>query len=161
MAGGAVARSGSVAVVLSGLVVGSMAATFALSIAAMIYAGPLASHLEQGIALTLLGAIIMGLIGAFIFSYRGTIVQPQDVTAILLALAAAGIATQHGLSSQAAFSTVVALIVMASFVTGGIAFVMGFFRLGYLVRYVPFPVVSGFLAASAWFSHRHRTGSSS
>ena len=72
----------------SAVLVGSMTAIFALSFAAIVYSGPLVPLLSQGIALTLTGAIVMALVAPLLLSYRGTLVQPQDVTAILLALGA-------------------------------------------------------------------------
>lgn len=129
-------------------IVGSMAVTFALSFAAIIYTGPLAPFLSQGIGLTLIGAMIMALIGPMTLSYRGTLVQPQDVSTILLSLCAASIAALPGLTAGSAFSTVVALVGVTSIATGVAAYAMGQLKLGNLVRFVPFPVVSGFLAAS-------------
>lgn len=129
-------------------IVGSMAVTFALSFAAVIYTGPLAPFLSQGIGLTLFGAMIMALIGPMTLSYRGTLIQPQDISTVLLALCAASIAALPGLSAGAAFSTTVALVGVTSIATGVAAYAMGQLKLGYLVRFVPFPVVSGFLAAS-------------
>jgi sulfate permease, SulP family len=129
-------------------VVGVMAVTFALSLAAMIYTGPLAPFLSQGIGLTLVGAAVMALIGPLTLSYRGTLIQPQDVSTILLSISAGAIATLPAISTQAAFSTVVALAGVTSIATGVTAYAMGVLKLGYLVRFVPFPVVSGFLAAS-------------
>ncbi len=125
-----------------------MAVTFALSLAAMIYTGPLAPFLSQGIGLTLIGAAIMAVVGPLTLSYRGTLIQPQDVSTILLSLAAGAIAAQPAISAEAAFSTVVALVGVTAISTGLAAYAMGVLKLGYLVRFVPFPVVSGFLAAS-------------
>lgn len=129
-------------------IIGAMAVTFSLSFAAIVYTGPLAPFLSQGIGLTLIGAIIMALVGPMTLSYRGTLMQPQDVSAILLALCAASIAGLPLISADAAFSTVVVLIGVTSVTTGVAAYAMGSLKLGYLVRFVPFPVVSGFLAAS-------------
>lgn len=126
-------------------IVGAIAVIFALSLAAMIYAGPLAPFLSKGIGLTLIGAAVMAVVGPFTLSYRGTLIQPQDVSTILLSIA---IATLPAISAQAAFSTVVALAGATSMATGVTAYAMGLLKLGYLVRFVPFPVVSGFLAAS-------------
>jgi SulP family sulfate permease len=137
-----------VQVASAAIVLGSMTVTFALSLAAIIYAGPLAPFLSHGIALTLIGAVVMGVVGPLALTYRGSLIQPQDVTAILLALAAAAIAGQPGLAPESAFSTVVVLIGLTSIATGIAAYAMGAFKLGYLVRFVPFPVISGFLAAS-------------
>ncbi len=125
-----------------------MAVTFALSLAAMIYSGPMAPFLSQGIGLTLIGAAVMAVMGPLTLSYRGTLIQPQDVSTILLSISAGAIATLPSITAQAAFSTVVALVGVTSIAIGIAAYVMGVLKLGYLVRFVPFPVVSGFLAAS-------------
>ncbi|MGL4309240.1 MAG: SulP family inorganic anion transporter [Paracoccaceae bacterium] len=130
------------------VVMGSMAVTFALSFAAILYAGPLAPFLSQGIGLVLIGTIVMALIGPLTMSYRGTLIQPQDVSTIFLSLSAASIAATPGISGASAFSTVVVLVGVASIATGLAAYGMGRMKLGYLVRFIPFPVISGFLAAS-------------
>ena len=140
--------SGLFKAIFAAVIVGTMAATFALSLATMIYAGTLAPFLSQGIGLTLIGAAVMALVGPLTLSYRGTLIQPQDVSTILLSISAGAIASQPAISAQAAFSTVVALAGVTSIATGITAYVMGVLKLGYLVRFVPFPVVSGFLAAS-------------
>ncbi len=125
-----------------------MGVTFGLSFAAIIYTGPLAPYLSQGIGLILIGSTIMALIGPMALTYRGSLVQPQDICAIPFSLCAATIAAMPGLGPQAAFATVVVLVGGTCILTGIAAYAMGYFRLGYLVRFVPLPVISGFLAAS-------------
>ena len=134
--------------VFAAAILGAMAVTFALSLAAMIYTGPLTPFLSHGIGLTLIGAAIMAVVGPLTLTYRGTLIQPQDVSTILLSMSAGAIAAQPAISAEAAFSTVVALVGITSIATGLAASAMGVMKLGYLVRFVPFPVVSGFLAAS-------------
>jgi len=106
-----------------------MAVTFALSLAAIIYAGPLAPYLSQGIGLTLIGAIVMALIGPATLSYRGTLIQPQDVSTILLSLSAVSIATLPAISAGAAVSTVVVLVGITSIDAGVTAYAMGRLKL--------------------------------
>lgn len=132
----------------AGIVIGSISVVFGLSFAAIIYDGSLAPYLGQGIGLTLIGAVIMGVIGALTLTYRGTICQPQDVTAILLAVTAATLVDTSQLTPDAAFATVVVLVALSTIATGVIAYLTGRLRLGYVVRYVPLPVISGFLAAT-------------
>ncbi len=81
-------------------------------------------------------------------TYRGARVGPQDVSTILLSLFAVAIATLPTISAAATFSTVAVLVRVTSIATGATAYAMGRLKLGYLVRFVPLPVVSGFLAAS-------------
>jgi sulfate permease, SulP family len=111
-------RYGTVKAFLTATIIGSMAVTFALSFASIIYAGPLAPFLGQGIGLTLVGAMIMAVIGPLMLSYRGTLIQPQDVSTILLSLSASSIAALPAMSAGAAFSTVVALVGITSISTG-------------------------------------------
>jgi len=138
-----VIRAGS-----SAVLVGSMTAIFALSFAAIVYSGPLVPFLSQGIALTLVGAIVMALVAPLLLSYRGTLVQPQDVTAILLALGAASIAARPGVPVESAFATTVVFVGATTIVAGAVVYATGVLKLGNLARFIPFPVVAGFLAAS-------------
>lgn len=136
---------------MGAVLVAATSIVFAISFAAIVYSGPLETHLDQGIGLTLLGAALMAAVGPFLSSYRGTICQPQDVTALLLSIAAASIAAGWtGAGGDALFATVASLTMMASVLTGLAAWLMGRFRLGFVARFVPYPVLGGFLAATGY-----------
>lgn len=128
-----------------------VAAAFAISFASILYAGDLAVFLDRGIGLTLIGAVLIGIVGAFTLSYKGAILGPQDVPAILLASAAAGIATLPNLTPETVFATVACMIAVTSLITGGLALTLGQFRLAGIARYFPFPVLAGFLATTGLF----------
>jgi sulfate permease, SulP family len=130
------------------VVIGAMSAVFVTSFATIIFAGKLAPFLNQGIAFALMGATLMAAIAAVTMSSRGTIVQPQDVTAILLANASAALAAKSGLTTQSTFATVVVVIGLSAIVTGVVTYVIGHMRLSFIVRFVPLQVTAGFLAAS-------------
>lgn len=136
---------------LTGLIIGLTAIVFSVSFAAIIYKGDLAPFLSRGIGLTLIGAAIMAAVGAFVMSYRGTIVQPQDVTALILALSAATIAADwQGASPDALFATVATLVATATAVAGMVSYIIGRARFGFIARFVPYPVLGGFLAATGY-----------
>ena len=59
----------------SGLIIGLTAIVFSISFTAIIYTGDLAPFLSRGIGLTLAGAAVMAVVGAFTLSYRGIIVS--------------------------------------------------------------------------------------
>jgi SulP family sulfate permease len=131
------------------LVLSVLAVSFLISFAAFIYAGPLEPHLSKGIGLSLLGGIALPLIVAMTASYRGLVGHAQDVPAILLAGAATGIAT--GLAAappDRVFATVATLVGFSTVVTGLVLFASGHFRLGSVARFIPYPVIGGFLAAT-------------
>lgn len=128
--------------------IGLVSAVFAISFAAIIYAGPLNQFLDRGIGLTLMGCAAVALVGAFTLSYRGSILAAQDVPAILLAGAAASFVAQGQLAGEALFATVAGLVVVASLFTGLASYAVGRLGLTFVARYVPYPVLAGFLAAT-------------
>ena len=133
------------------LVIPAMAVAFAISFAAIVFKGPLEPFLGQGISLTLIAAAMMSIVSSLLFSFKGTICGPQDVTSILLGGAALAIAGTMPLAAPAdLLGTIVVLIGVASIGAGTAALVFGRLRLGYLARFMPYPVIGGFLAATGY-----------
>ena len=125
-----------------------VSAVFAISFAAIIYKGNWPPFLDRGIGLTLLGSCVIAAMGAFTLSYRGSILAPQDVPAILLSAAAATLIAAGELSGEVLFATIACLSASASLATGLAGLAFGHFKLAYIARFVPFPVLAGFLAAT-------------
>lgn len=125
-----------------------VSAAFAISFAAIIYTGDLAQYLEQGIALTLLGATIISVIGAYTLSFRGSILGPQDVPAILISTSAASIIASAQLPPETVFPTIASLIAVCAVVSGVTSVLVGKLRLAHIARFFPYPVLAGFLATT-------------
>src|SRR5690606_22305407 len=51
---------------------------------------------------------------------------------------------------EAIADTIVVAAMLATVATGIVLLFLGWFRLGRLIRYVPFPVIAGFLAGTGW-----------
>ena len=136
----------------TGVIAGVLAVVIETSLAALIFSGDLAPHLARGIGLTLFGGVAIGVVVALTTSVPGAIAVSQDTTAAVLALAAAGIAGGMGASatSDAGFWTVVAAIATTSLLTGLFLLALGRFKLSGFIRFVPYPVVGGFLAGTGW-----------
>lgn len=133
------------------ILIAAMTVSFVISFTAIIYSGPLAPFIATGIGLSLLGSVFMCAIGGFFYTYRGTICHPQDVTAIVLAVSATGIAAGWPMGqAQSLLATVAMLVAVATGVAGIVTYLFGYFRLGFLARFVPYPVVGGFLAATGY-----------
>jgi len=135
---------------IGSIVIGAMAVTLTISFAALVYTGPLAPHLGDGANFALLGAGVMAAVGTFTYSIRGAIANPQDATAVVLGVAATGIALKGNVTTDTLFPTVLALVIAACLVAGGVVLLAGVLRLGSLVRYTPYPVIAGFLAATGY-----------
>ena len=136
----------------AGLVVGIIELTLSISLASLVFSGELAPFFSRGIGLFLFGSVTMGLVVAALGSLPGTAIGPQDGPAALLAVGAGGMAaTLAGtLDPERLYFTVVAAILLSSLATGLVFFLIGYFKLGNLVRFIPFPVIGGFLAGTGW-----------
>lgn len=146
-------RPGSLIPILtSGLVIGVFQVIFAATLGALVFSGPLSGYVASGIGLALFGAIVAGLVVALFGSLPGTVGGVQDAPAAIMAVMAGAIvvAMPAGASLEATFVTVTAAIAVAAFVTGACLLGLGYFRLGNLVRFLPYPVIGGFLAGTGW-----------
>ncbi|MGD2078241.1 MAG: SulP family inorganic anion transporter, partial [Chloroflexota bacterium] len=136
----------------SGLVVAIYEVVAAASMAALIFSGELSTDVARGVGLALFGAAITGATIALLGSLPGTIGGVQDAPAAIMALIAGAIVATlpSGASADERFMTVVAAIAISTLLTGACLLAIGYFRLGNLVRFLPYPVVGGFLAGTGW-----------
>jgi SulP family sulfate permease len=137
---------------VGGTIAGSIAVVFAISYSALIFSGPLAGYVNRGAGLFLAGTILMLIIVALTSTYPAMIATFQDSAAAILALMSVGIVQgmSGGFNGESAFLTV-AVGVMSTTLLMGIAFVLlGWLRLGNLIRFIPYPVIGGFMASTGW-----------
>ena len=126
-----------------------------VSYAAAVFSGPLAAFLPVGIGYGLLGAAISAAIFAarsgIPFAVGGPDSKPTAVLA-LMAVGVAGSAASLHLPGGAEGTAAIALLVLvgAAILNGLVLYLFGRFRIGRWIRFVPFPVVGGFIAASGW-----------
>lgn len=128
-----------------------MAIIIQVSFAAMIFSGPLAEHFNRGIGLTLAGAFVMALVTALLSSFRPSINFPQDAPVAIFAGAAGGIAVAlAGVEGQGVFMTVVAALMVSTMLTAVLSVLAAWLRFAEYLRFMPYPVVAGFLAGTGW-----------
>lgn len=121
-----------------------------LSFTSLIFFGDWAVHLPAATAIALVGAaVVLGGI-ALTSSVPGMVGSSQDTAAAVLAVVAGSIATKVDPATNEAFLTLVLVMVLSSLGAGIFFFSLGALRLGDLIRYVPHPVIGGFLAATGW-----------
>jgi SulP family sulfate permease len=136
----------------SGVIIGILEVALAISFAALIFSGPLSPFLSNGIGYALTGAILSGTIIALFTSWPGFVGGNQEGPAAIVALMAATISELMPVSATAeeTFVTLIVTIAITTTVTGLLLLAMGYFRLGSLARFLPYPVVGGFLAGTGW-----------
>jgi SulP family sulfate permease len=135
---------------MSGFIAGSLLIILQISFAALIFAGELSNYLSYGVGMTLFGAFVIGTVAALTSSFPGVIACLQGSPAVVLALMAGSIVSGMPASGPAkdTFVTVVAAIGLTSLLSGLFFLGLGCFKLGRLIRFVPYPVSGGFLAGT-------------
>jgi SulP family sulfate permease len=134
---------------MSSLVITTMTVSFGISLAALVFSGDLAPYLPAGIGVLLCSSFIVGLTVALRSSFKAALSAPQDNTTVIIAAIAAGVGRMipHG---SDALPTIVAAFAVTSLLTGAVCLALGMLRLGMIVRFVPYPVVGGFIACTGW-----------
>lgn len=138
--------------VSAGLVAGVLGVILQISFAALVFGGDLSPFLSRGIGLALAGGVIFAAVVALTSSFPVSIASPQDSPAAILALVTITISAvlSAGPNSAVTLQTVIASIAVSTLLTGVVFFALGRFKLGRLVRFIPYPVVGGFLAGTGW-----------
>jgi len=135
----------------TGLVIGILMVMIAVSFAALIYAGDLSSFASSGIGFILMGTAIVSAVVALLGSHPSAIAIDQDISAAILALVAAStLGAIPAATPEQKFATIVILVIGSTLTTGLLFLLLGRYRLGDLIRFLPYPVVGGFLAGTGW-----------
>jgi SulP family sulfate permease len=149
---GELAPDGILATVIAGLVTLILVVVESLSYAALIFSGPLSPYIDLGIAITLNTAVVVGLMTAVFGSYPGTVALSQNKIAALMGFLATALMSSmpKSMPGEEAALTVAAAIFISTAITGAVLAGLGAFRVGALVRFIPYPVICGFLASVGW-----------
>lgn len=136
----------------AGLMSGVISLLKAISMAALIFSGGLSSQISLGVGIILVSNIFIRTIVALTSSYPGVISNPQPEQVAILALIAAAIESQMrgSATSEEILMTVIAAIALTSILTGAFSLLLGWLKVGELIRFIPYPVVGGFLAGTGW-----------
>ena len=137
---------------IAGSVNGIICIISAMALSALVFIGPLTPYLPQGIGILLVASLIFALFSAFASKNPVILIAPQDIPIAILALMAATIIGSAGSdwTGQQLFEYMFVAIGVTSVLVGVFFFILGQFKLGKLVRFIPFPVVGGFLAGTGW-----------
>ena len=144
-------RTGALlATISAGVIIGIVEVVLAISFAALVFGGYLEQFLPAGIGIYLFAATVSLAIIAWRSGRRGVVGSVQDAAAAVLTIVAANAALDTQGSIYVAFYTVVAATMVITLLTALTFLLLGTFRLGNLARFIPYPVVGGFLAGTGW-----------
>ena len=132
---------------VAGLVLGILNIATALSIAALIFSGPLSSELSSGVGIFLISTLFSALALPLFSDYKANIGGPRSEQAPIFAAMGASIVTaMSGADVKTIGVTVMVTILISTLATGVLMYGVGRAKLGGLVRYIPYPVMGGFFA---------------
>lgn len=149
---GRFAAHGVLQSVAAGIVCGFLAIVLSISFSNLLFPGTMRAFVPIAIGMGLFSTMVLAVIAALTSPILGAVSIFQEIPVVAIAGPAAAIAA--GLAGRAPDHEIMVTIVvaagLATVATGAALLVLGYFKLGQLIRYVPFPVVGGFLAGTGW-----------
>ncbi|WP_082642686.1 SulP family inorganic anion transporter [Legionella spiritensis] len=139
-------------ILFAGLMLGVLIAVDGISFGFLVYSDSLHQYLLYGISANLVGSGILLIAVALFSSSRYSIASTQDIFAVNAALVAMSVTKtmQQNGSVEEMLGTVVCAIAIMALLMGLAMYFLGVARLGKLVRFIPYPVIGGFLAGTGW-----------
>jgi sulfate permease, SulP family len=136
--------------ILGGSAASVLTVTFGLSYSLLIFGGPLSPYLSYGVAATFIASAILAGVIAVGSSLPFAISGPDSSTAAMTGILASSMVERMLAVDPSAPVLPAVLITLAvtTILTGLVLCCFGMTRMGRAIRYVPYPVVGGFLAAT-------------
>jgi SulP family sulfate permease len=136
--------------VLGGSAASVLTITFGLSYSLLIFAGPLAPYLSYGVAATFISSAVLAAVIALGSSLPFAVAGPDSSTAAMTGILASSLVERILAANPGAplLGPVLITLSLSAVVTGLALSGFGLTRLGRAIRYVPYPVVGGFLGAT-------------
>jgi len=125
--------------------------SFGLSYSVLIFSGPLVQYLPYGIAATFTGTAIIAAVIALGSTFPFAVGAPETSTAAVTGILAASLVEHVVANDPSAYllGPVLLTLSAATIITGLVLCSMGLTRIGRAIRYVPYPVIGGFLGSTA------------
>lgn len=136
--------------ILGGSAASVLTVTFGLSYALLIFGGPLSPYLSYGVAATFISSAVLAAVIAAGSSLRFAVAGPDSSTAAMTGILASSMMERIVAADPSApvIGPVLLTLAIATVLTGVVLGCFGMTRMGRAIRYVPYPVVGGFLGAT-------------
>ena len=135
---------------IAGAICAIVSLVFSLSYATLIFSGPLAPWLGFGIASTFVTAVVGGVVIASRSSLPFALASPDASTSAMVAALAASVVGHLAPNGGELLAPVLTVLSLASALAGLLLCGLGVARVGRVVRFVPYPVIGGFLGSTGW-----------
>jgi len=138
--------------VAAGVVCGFLAIVLSISFGNLLLPESMRDHVPVAIGMALFSTMVIAAISAITSPILGAVAIVEEIPVVAIAGPAGAIAISMAGTApeEDILVTIVVAAALATLATGLTLLVLGFFRLGRLIRFVPFPVIAGFLAGTGW-----------
>jgi SulP family sulfate permease len=137
--------------VFAGAICSVLSIAYCLSYAALIFSGPLEHLLSYGIAVTFLSAAVGGAVVSWRSSLPFAVAGPDSSTSVVIAAFVASVLPRLAVTANGdLLAPTLIAISLSTAVTGLALCILGLARAGRAIRFVPYPVIGGFLGATGW-----------
>ena len=118
----------------------------------LFFVGDASAYYPVGVGACLLSSAIVAVVVALTSRYAGAVAKSQEESGVFLALIVQAVmpALMASAEPDRVLPTLLAAMAAASIATGLACALLGLLRGGDLVRFLPFPVIAGFLAGVGW-----------
>ena len=125
---------------------------YGLTFAHLIFAPPLTPWVAYGLAATFITMAVAALVMSLTSRLPFVIAGPDGATAAVTAAMITGLMRELEQVGEPddLLAPVMVLIAIATITAGAVLSIIGFLRAGNAVRFIPYPVIGGFLAATGW-----------
>ncbi len=138
--------------VVSGFIGAMVQIAYCISFSALIFQEPIAAGFPLGLAALLMGTVVTGVIVALTTTLSPATGGPDTPAVAVLSVLAGSIAgtlSASGVSNDVIIVNVLIAITVSTVISGMFLYGLGALQFGQWLRFVPYPVVAGFLAGSA------------
>jgi SulP family sulfate permease len=137
--------------IAAGVVPSLFTLAYSITYGALIFTGPLQPYLAEGVAASLMTGAVTCIVLSLTSSFRPMVAGPDGITVAVLASMTGLLGpTLVTLPPAEAVDLVIVALGGATLVAAVSQYSLGFFRLGKLVRFIPYPVIAGFVGCTGW-----------
>ncbi|MDX1556222.1 MAG: SulP family inorganic anion transporter, partial [Xanthomonadales bacterium] len=137
---------------LAGMLTGIVVVIMSVTLAALIFSGPLSEFVGEGITLAINTVLIAGLVTTLLSRCKPVVAMVDEDTAPVFALLTAYVVTSLplGAAPGALYIAALAAIVATTLLTGFGLALLGILRVGKFVQFLPHSVMGGYFSAVGW-----------
>lgn len=141
-----------ISVLVAGIICGFLAVVVTIGHGSLLFSGDLQGLMPAALGLALFSTTVMTIFALLGGSESDIIPIAQEIpiVAMVSIVAAVAAAIDPSVTGEARAATIFAAVAVATTATALVTLVLGYCRLGGLIRFAPYPVIAGFLTGTGW-----------